>query len=336
MRHIRIFCNFAFTRRENIVKTKYTSPKSHHTTLLHALTRHHMAAMAIVVPVATLAWLGTRALPANEDDMRRSVCLVDGQSNLGGVTGYDTITVATYSVHGQGTWINKHWCLPSCSGRVLTIQQGKGSTDQGPWLMPDSLPHLIAAKTDTLGALLHRKETERKELQYYLRCHGVQDEGYQRVAKYATKQNYETDSLAAIYKALKAHLAHKKTRLLRVGHYSVTWYDGDGRLQRTQCEPIVTPVGQLGKPVILRTADHSKPWATYAVRNTPLNFTLSKKIFTVKVNASGTTSNVLIVEGTYSAGWRHNFPRLFAPDGSPVFSSHGKFLGVISNNQVTQ
>ncbi len=336
MRRIGKFCNFAHRKKENTVKTNHISPKPHRFHFLSALASHWRLASVIVLPVAALLWVGIRALPASETDMRASTCLVEGQSKLCVVVGGDTIAVAVDSVHGQGVWINKHWWWPSCSGRVLTTQQGDDRTDHGAWLIADSLPRLIAVQTDSLGALLQRKSTERKELQYYLRCHGVQDEGYQRIAKYANDQAHETDSLALIYKALKAHQPFKKARLMRVGHYSVAWYDGDGMLQRAQCEPTVTPIGQLGNPIILQTTDHSKPWAAYAVRHTPLTFTLSKKIFTVKVSVDDSLHHALIVRGNYSAGRRHDFPRLFAPDGSPVFTSHGKFIGVVSKDKVSK
>lgn len=318
------------------MKTKHTSHKPQSNHLWHTLSCHWLLASFITMSVATLLWLGVRALPASEDNMRASVCLVDGQSKLCVVMGTDTITVMSDSVHEQGVWINRHWWWPSCSGRVLTTQQGNALTDHGAWLIADSLPHLIAAQTDSLVALLQRKENERKELQYHLSCHGVQDEGYQRIAMYAAEQARETDSLTTVCKILKAHEPFRNVRLVRVGHYSVAWYDGDGLLRRMQCEPVITPIGQLGNPIILRTIDHSRPQAAYAVCHTPLTFTLSRKIFTVKVSADDTIHHTLIVRGNYSAGGHHDFPRLFAPDGSPVFTNHGKFIGIISKDKVSK
>ena len=316
------------------MKTNHTLHKPRRSLFSHALSHHRRLASVIVLSVAILLWIVIRALPASEDDMRASVCLVDGQSDLCVVLGSDTIVVLSDSVHGQGVWVNQHWWWPSCSGRVLTTQLGNELTDHGIWLIADSLPHLIASQTDSLSTLLQRKETERKELQYHLRCHGVQDEGYQRIAMYAAGQAHETDSLTKVCKVLKSHQPFKKASLIRVGHYSVAWYDSDGELQRAQCEPVVTSIGQLGTPIILQTTDHSKPIAAYAVRHTPLTFALSRKIFTVKVNTDDTTRHTLIVRGNYSTGRRHDFPRLFAPDGSPVFTNHGKFIGIVSKDKV--
>lgn len=316
------------------MKTNHTSHKPCRFLFSHALSHHRCLASAIVLSVAVLLWIVFRALPASEDNIRASVCLVDGQSDLCVVLGNDTITVLSDSVHGQGVWINRHWWWPSCSGRVLTTQQGNELTDHGVWLMADSLPHLIASQTDSLAALLQRKETERKELQYHLRCHGVQDEGYQRIALYAAEQARETDSLSRVCKVLKSHQPFKKARLVRVGHYSVAWYDSNGVLQRAQCESVVTPLGQLGNPLVLQTTNHSKPRAAYAVRHTPLTFALSRKIFTVKVNTHDTIRHTLIVHGNHSTDGHHNFPHLFAPEGSPVFTNHGRFIGIVSKDKV--
>lgn len=312
------------------------SHKPHHSSVLHALTRHWLLTGGALVLLAALVWLGVRMLPASERNMRSAVCFVDGRSNLCLVTRHDTLVIVSDSVHAQGVWVNKRWWWPSCNGRVLTIQQGRAYTDQGAWLVADSLPSLIANQIDSLGTLLQRKNTERKELQYYLRCHGVQDEGYQRIARYAIKQARETDSLAAIYKALKARQPKKKdeARLMRVGHYQVAWTDGEGRMQHVACEPIVTPIGQLGRPMTIRTIDHSKPWVAYAVRRAPLALAHTHKIFAVKLCPVDTTLTTLLVPGRYTGGTICDIPQLLAPNGCPVFSSHGRFIGVVSNNKV--
>lgn len=52
----------------------------------------------------------------------------------------------------------------------------------------------VPAICDSLSSLLNRKETERKELIYYLRSHGVIDEGYTQIATYANRQSKMTDS----------------------------------------------------------------------------------------------------------------------------------------------
>lgn len=300
------------------------------------LVRHWKLSTATTVLCIVVVWLLVRMLPATAGDMRSAACYVDGNSKLCILTDSDTIVVASSPVHQQGVWINKHWWWPSCDGRVLTIQQGTAYTDSGAWLCADSLPHLIAVETDSLGSLVQRKITERKELQYYLRCHGVQDEGYQRIAEYAGKQSAETDSLAAIYKKLKEYIPQKKMRLVRVGFFEVSWYDQDGNLQRVGCKPTVMQVGQLGEPVIIHTLRHTKPWGTYAVRHVPWPETAHKHVIAVRLSPTDSLveRHALLVNGTYTRQHRHDIPRLLAADGSPVFTFHGRFIGVVSKKEV--
>lgn len=69
----------------------------------------------------------------------------------------------------------------------------------------------MAEGTDSLGRLLERKQVERKELIYYLRSHGVIDEGYTQIATYANAQRIETDSLASRYRKAHDHEKHQVT-----------------------------------------------------------------------------------------------------------------------------
>ncbi len=298
------------------------------------MVRHWKTAAAFVLPVIALLWLGARALPASEDDIRSSACIVSGHTDLCVVAGKDTIVVMCDTVQEQGVWIDRHWWRPSCKGHVLTLQQGRAFTDRGAWLTADSLPGLIAAQTDSLGALLQRKDTERKELQYYLRCHGVQDEGYQRIAEYADIQARETDSLAEIHRVLSSCRRRQAIRLLRIGHYTVTWHDSNGQWHRTECEPAVTPVGQVGKPLVIQTVSRTKPKHVQAVRRLPWTAAKPQDILTVKAMENDSVHPVLLIEGSWAADGRHNLPRLFATDGSAVFTRHGYFIGLISDKTV--
>ena len=49
-----------------------------------------------------------------------------------------------------------------------------------------------------------------------------------------------------------------------------------------------------------------------------------------------TTLTTLLVPGRYTKGVSYDIPPLLAPNGCPVFSSHGRLMGVISNNKVNR
>ena len=285
-----------------------------------------------------LGWLIVRASPASESDIRRSACFVDGQSALCLYAHGDTVVLASDSVHAEGVWINRHWWWPSCDGRVHTIVQGRSPMLHGHAVRKDNLKQFVEQQADSLGRLLERKVIERKELAYYLRCHGVIDEGYTQIATYASRQSRETDSLKRIVDKLKAFRYTTGAKLFRKGTYSVSWYNARGELQRSGCEPVYTPLMRLHQPVILHTFRLIKPWGTYAVRNVPWGVSQHKKVITVTLSPTAPPENyrAVLAKGTYENHGEHNLPGLFAVDGSPVFTLHGRFIGIVSGKQVKQ
>ena len=186
--------------------------------------------------------------------------------------------------------------------------------------------------------MLKRKLVEQKELAYYLRSHGVIDEGYTQIATYASMQSRETDSLQRVYNKQKAFRYTQDAKLFHKGSYQVAWYDANGELQKTGCEPIYTPLTQLRQPVILHTFRSIKPWGVYAVRNVPWGVSQHKKVLTVTLSATGSAENyrAVLTKGIYEKHGEHNLPQLFAVDGSAVFTLHGRFIGIVSGKQVKQ
>lgn len=301
-------------------------------------TRFKFFIICILVVVFGMTWVVIRSLPATASELRRSTCFVEGKNFLCLSAGKDTIVLKADSINQQGVWINRHWWWPSCDGRVLTVDNGTNPIHHSHTDNPDTLRKLVAVGTDSLGSLLNRKEVERKELIYYLRSHGVIDEGYTQIATYANAQNTETDSLKSRYRKLLAIRNAKNIRIFRKGVYNVSWYDGEGRLKRVKCKPIFTTLDQLGQPVILHTMRSTKPWGVYAVRNVPWGVARHRKVIVVTLSAANkiTDHHAILVTGNYYTNGRHDIPLLFADDGSPVFSQHGRFLGVIAGKEVRQ
>ena len=294
----------------------------------------------VIIPILLLAlavgWLIVRASPAGEDEIRRSACFVDGQTALCIYADSDTSVLATDSVHIEGVWINRHWWWPSCDGRVLTIMQGHYPSLNGQVVGKNNLKRFIEQQSDSINRLLNRKIIERKELAYYLRSHGVIDEGYIQIATYAEKQSRETDSLKLVNDKLKTFRYTNSTKLFYKGNYNVSWFNAKGELQRTGCKPINIDLSQLHKPVILHTFRLIKPWGAYAVRNVPWGVSQHKKVITVTLSPTAIAEKyrAVLATGTYENHGEHNLPQLFAVDGSPVFTLHGRFIGIVSGKQV--
>ncbi len=301
------------------------------------LSKLKIVVIATLLLLACLTWLVLRAFPVSEVELRRSVCLVDGRVSVCLVSGKDTVELTTDSVHQEGVWINKHWWWPSCDGRVLTVapKSEVKSVD-------------LSAMCDSLTDLFHRKETERKELIYYLRSHGVIDEGYTQIAAYATRQNKMTDSLKRRLTVLqkicpndstsKKGKKSKKVHLTLKSTYRVSWYNGKNELNSVSCDPITTQLTDDGSPLILHTRRSIKPWGVYAVRNVPWGAAQHRKIVTVRIIKTERNApyHSIIVTGNYWQGHEHDIPELFAIDGAPVFTQHGRFIGIIHGKEVMQ
>lgn len=311
----------------------------------HRIYKYKLFILFILFIVCVLVWLIVRAMPATEDDLRRSACFVNGRNYLCLVSGNDTIVLSADSVEQQGVWINRHWWWPSCDGRVLTVRQSGDIIERAHLDNADTLKAFISEGADSLSRLLQRKETERKELQYYLRSHGVIDEGYTQIAAYASKQTVETDSLKRRVERLLAVINKTNDtkkgvhwKLLSKGEYKVSWYDGDDSLETVNCKPIIMTLRHDGSPIIVHTKRRIKPWGVYAVRNVPWGVAEHKKIITVRLSAADTITprHAILVTGNYWRGHNHDLPQLFALDGAPVFTQHGRFIGIISGKEVRQ
>ena len=333
----------------------------------HRFLQHKLITILVLLAVIAVVFLAVRATPATESDIRSAACLIRGTDFLCLVSGKDTVTLRADSVNKEGVWINRHWWWPSCDGRVLTVNVPEAASFL-PIDNADSLRHLVTVRADSLTALLHRKDIEHKELQYYMRSHGVIDEGYTQIATYAAAQAHETAELAKIHARLRAMLqhdsvAHKPMHLIRRSVYTVTWYDGD-TVKSVACKPLITKLPRHGAPMIVHTRRLIKPWGVYAVRNVPWGATAHKKVIVVKVisevqksgspevqsNASGKkgqkgegqksgqstakSGTTILTKGNYWQGHSHDIPHLFAPDGAPVFTIHGRFLGVVYGRAV--
>lgn len=347
------------------------------------ISHHRIIVIALLLTVSGVVWLLVRAKPATEDDIRRSACYVEGTSSLCLVAGGDTVVLTADTLSQEGVWVNRHWWWPSCNGRVLTVLTAHtpllhGLALRGAYLAnDDSLRRYAAIGTDSLARLLDRKEIEGKELQYYLRSHGVIDEGYTQIAAYAAGQATETATLRQRVSALRAMLhadsarwvspgnaaagnnavkadnnARKdrkaarskapKMRLIRRIDCRVSWYDSSDSLTTVGCRPLtVKPTGKA-VTVIIHTLRSTKPWGTYAVRNVPWGAPRHRKIITVTLNRSATPADttmktgatVILATGRFDRGRGHDLPRLFAADGAPVFTLHGRFIGIVAGKEV--
>lgn len=149
----------------------------------------------LLVVVALAGVVGWQLKPASADEMKRCMLVVertswqaicaDGRPILffdslstdnkpHGVTAYRDS--ALHRHHMAGCWINTLPLLPSCKGRVACVdvtpkKHGRITADS-----------LLVFCQRSVKDQLRTLQQQHDELAYYLRVHGVQDNGYQHIA----------------------------------------------------------------------------------------------------------------------------------------------------------
>ena len=126
---------------------------------------------------------------------------INSDSLMEGLT-WDKENIINNATDSEGFWINQSWLYPSCEGKIIS-----SVSDTTDLIIKNITPEgftereIVYLKKENIS--ITQKQSE---LKYYLKVHGVQDEGYNMVAKYATKIHAYKDSInkeLAILKEIK-------------------------------------------------------------------------------------------------------------------------------------
>ena len=131
---------------------------------------------------------------------------INADSLMEGLT-WDKENIISHETESEGFWINQNWFYPSCGGKIISPV-----SDTTDIIMNHITPINFVEKGIEHLKKENRNITQKQsELKYYLRVHGVQDEGYDMVAEYATKIRSYKDSInkeiAILEKIQKANLS---------------------------------------------------------------------------------------------------------------------------------
>ncbi len=282
-----------------------------------------------------LLFLSVRQWPADDADLRSSVVMVTGHVQFFLRSDSDTLVVAHQPVSQQGVWVERHWWWPSQGGRVLTSGVCSGLGAQADSLSSGDWAGWLKAVTEKLQADIERREAAQKELRYYLNCHGVQDEGYTRIAEFALQNDTLTDSLRREKKLYEAFGTPKNVQLMSRYELSLKWWDEEGTLQTAACEPISVAAVEQPWPMLVRTVLGKKPDGVYSVRH-QLWGGAPEEVFTTTIIPSDSTlaHRVAVAQGGVTTDGKVALPSLFLPEGAAVFSKRGKFEGIVSQGKI--
>lgn len=245
-----------------------------------------------------------------------------------------------------GTWINKYSFLPSCQGRIFTVNPFFQETDMLPTANKNIYAFIEKSITQSEEAL-SLGDKKQKELEYYLNTHSVKDEGYNTMAAYTDENKKKNAMLEKSIEILKKLKEQKNIRVRKKCRYTLL-YSEDGK---KTCRILCNTMGEESKKhdkgtIILQTNGNFMPEKSNSVysfnvfsvvpeRNDSVTaaglFGLNKRS-TVKIALQKANT----FRGKALAADRHDIPQLLTPDGAPVFNKNGFFIGLNHNGRIVR
>lgn len=267
-------------------------------------TRRKIVGIVLLVIAGTLVW---RFWLPSESVMRRSTALIEHATAYQlNIDGDSALSFAPDTTYTPAVWINRLWLLPSCLGRLASTPYERSTAiprdDFSPRLKA-WLTRELADNDSVLGGL----RRQQRELRYYLRVHGVQDEGYTEIYRYAQRISTEIDSLRHVDSLLQKALAGRNAEVRLTTRYAVV-YRTRGRLRREAVD--WTNRGEGDSYMRFRTRSKIKPLTVAAVSLWPWLKTVREQYFLERYAEDGfkacrkpRITSLLTVKGDTSNGF---------------------------------
>ncbi|HEY9551008.1 MAG TPA: hypothetical protein VIQ97_01870 [Prevotella sp.] len=239
---------------------------------------------------------------------------------------------AVHKATATGHWSDRHWFVPSCRGRLFTaFPTGDTVT------MPHVERRLSAEKTK-LKRLMRGLRMQDAELNYFLRVHGVQDEGYAMVADYEQKIKLRLQRMGRILTVIDSvEKAKCRLSLRHRVRYNVYFRQPDGTTAKLPCTEV--GVSADNGMCLLQTTNHRMPATAYALRWLPWASPHEGKVLVsaiAGVQQSLFTQKAVqpVLLPATKKGNECMLSAVLASGGSPVFSPRGWFIGSLLNGRV--
>ena len=304
-----------------------------------------------VVALVVIVVAAVMSIHESADSVRRSAVMVEcdewGEVNINGKTVfYFPLTQTNGALMGltmhrdsavhrywtAGCWVNEWPLLPSCHGRVATVMHRRQGT------LPKEMTDVGEQCRDYMNAELKTLRGQTAELKYYLRVHGVQDEGYQRIAAIAQRVEADYDECRKMKRLLDSVGTRARFSAVCRHSYTVAWRDTTGHVQRTPCR--VAAADKAQRTLLLQTTDGTTPSGVSTVALLPWNMQGGGEIRITGYGGLGVqglecdTVTVSIVAGRISARNKHDIPDILASDGSATYTVRGLFVGLKSGDKI--
>ncbi|PTL25010.1 hypothetical protein C3V39_09775 [Prevotella sp. oral taxon 820] len=304
-----------------------------------------------------VGWYVWTTKPYNEQQMKRSISLVERKSYFvlyaadkpvimfsgfsrdsimeGFSFSEDSISGLTFV--GGGFWVNRYPWVASCSGRMIA------AVNDMPEIVPirENVPIFLYKEIAYLKENLSRMRDKLSELRYYLRVHGVQDEGYDVIAKYTTRLRARIDTAQKALDTLRTIKRHTPVTIIRKNTFTAKYPDESGRWNA--CDMRVLKYSDDMRYAVLQTVSAKSPDSIQPLSLLPWNAgTKGAAVGVSYLTTLAGKSYGVLMDGTLDGDGKHNFSDFLMKDGHPVFSAHGSFVGmkqgktVISRNELNK
>ena len=207
----------------------------------------------------------------------------------------------------------------------------QGTTNKG--TLPADANTMVQKTLMKLVVQEKQLKREIKETDYYIKVHGMQDEGYTAVVAYAHKLKTQLTEVQKVGKRLAALRKEKLLRVLRHTRYAVH-FDGKTLLAKCLREDL-----QWGL-CLLQTTDGETPWRASTISALPWGMSATGEVRVASVPGLGlepldTVKNSAAVwVANVEADANLRMHTTLGQPGSPVFSAWGRFVGMYNGRGI--
>lgn len=238
--------------------------------------------LPILLLGAATAWIIAECWPPSQRTLAKAAAVVRRSTTYELRSGSRTLlTLATDSAYSTACWVNRWALIPSCGGRLITA--AAGGRDTLSTLTDEQIHRMVRKQARETDSLIRGKNMELAEARYYLRVHGVQDEGYDMIAKLAQQLKRELEAMRATAEKLHRADSLQHLRIAKTVTYTVSYQAGEGQVAISACT--ISKVSS--QRMILRTVDRKLPEGAKAVSVFPWKMPIPDHIYIARYGEDG-------------------------------------------------
>ncbi|MGN1374983.1 MAG: hypothetical protein ACI4V5_00350 [Prevotella sp.] len=236
-------------------------------------------------------------------------------------------------------WIDKYALLPSCKGTMITNQDSIQSVRLHK--LNGRIRTTIRERAVLLKKQIELLEKKNEDIEYYLSIHNVNDEGYNIIADYHNTLKKELSDSKTTLTTLENAVSARRLSIIRSENFTLLYTDTNGKVKRKTCRLITK---DRTKPFcLIQTADQSLPkkakpihfykWFTPTLNNGRIIIAITQPFCILENQLSEEIRNVAII-ATIENKHISDMPSGVVPDGTPVFTSQGRPMGIIYKGEL--